>query len=386
MLRSRPALACFITLLALLAPVLLFPGDDDRADRPLWERMLRRVRKDTVAADAADQMTAGYYEDLFDHSSRTISTNRLVTGKWATNWSRWRGLQMNSTNERVPGFVYYKLASNLDVPELGVRLRTNSFGMADREYTVERPPGTRRIGVIGDSVVQGLGATAGKSFEARLEEMLGADRPAADVERYELLNFAVGGYRVTQMLWVVDEIAPRFSPQAYLIVCSDLTVFRKWGDHVGQLVHDGIDLHYPFLEELAVRADLRPDDDPATLDAKLAPHRNETVRWAMETMRRRAREEGAEVVAVLVPTVGEPVEIAERFEGVPELFAQLDIPCVNLLDTFEGVADLEPYRLGRFNYHPSDLGHELLAQRLLERLKANPRAWSIVAGVPEPAS
>jgi hypothetical protein len=324
--RQRPALLCFALLAALLVPTLIFPGDEDRPGQPPWERMIRRIRKDTVAADAADQMTAGYYEGIFDHTSKTISTNRLVTGKWATNWSRWKGLQMNSTNERIGGFLYYRLAPNLDVQELGVRLRTNSFGMADREYTLERPPGVRRIGVIGDSVVQGLGANLGACFEARLEDALNEMKPAADVERYELLNFAVGGYRVTQMLWVVDEVAPRFSPQAYVVVCTDLTVFRKWGDHVGQLVHDGIDLHYPYLRQLAERADLRPDDDPSTLDAKLAGYRTETVRWAMETMRRRAEEQGAQMIVVLVPTVGDVAEIRERFEGVPELFAELDIP------------------------------------------------------------
>jgi lysophospholipase L1-like esterase len=378
----KNVLACIGTLLLLLLPAVLFPGEDDRADRPLAERALKRIRKDTLAPDAADQMTAGYYEDLFEHSSRTISTNRLITGKWATNWSRWKGLQMNPTNRRVDGFLYYELEPNVDVPEFSGRLVTNRFGMADKEYTVERPHGVRRIAIIGDSVARGLGASAGANFESLLEDDLNELHPSPDVKEYQLLNFAVGGYRVTQMLYVVETKAPRFAPQAYMVVCSDLTVFRKWGDHIGQLVHDGIDLHYPWLRELAERADLRTDDDPSTLDAKLAPYRTDTVRWAMTRMREVAREDGADVIAVLVPTVGEPERIAERFQGVRELFRELDIPCIDLLDTFEGIDDLSPYRLGQYNLHPSDAGHRLLEKKLLERLRENPRAWEIVTGVP----
>jgi lysophospholipase L1-like esterase len=287
---------------------------------------------------------------------------------------------MNATNRRVDGFLYYTLEPDLDVTEMRTHLRTNSAGMADREYPMERRQGTRRLALIGDSVVQGLGVDTGKGFEALLEDRLNAERPVESIQEWELLNFGVGGYRITQLVHVVGEEAQRFSPDAYLVFCSDLTVFRKWGDHIGQLLHDGVDLHYPFLRELAARADLRPDDDPATLDAKLAPFRSEAVEWAVETMRRRTAAQGAELVLVLVPTVTEPAEIADRFDGVEELLRRLDVPYVSLLDTFEGIADLEPYRLGRFNYHPSELGHALLAERLYERLRADPRVWAAVSG------
>lgn len=378
-MRARPTLASFAALAALLLPVLVFPGVDDRTNRPAWERALRRIRVDAVAVDAADQMTAGYYEDLFKHGSRTLSTNRLVIGRRASNWPSWKGEHGVSSVQPVPGFLHFRLTPSVFTREHGVSLITNSFGMADREYTEKRPKGVRRIGLIGDSVAQGLGANAGKNFESLLETALNEMPPAGDIDRYEVLNLAVRGYRVTQMLYVVDEIAPAFEPDAYVVVCSDLTVFRKWGDHIGQLVHDGIDLHYPFLRDLAERAGLRAADDASTLDAKLAPFRTETVRWAMETMRRRAQEEGAEMVVVLAPTVSPAEEIRERFAGIPELFAEMDLPCIDLLDTFEGIEDVEPYRIAPFNQHPTDLGHALLAKRLLEGLRENGRAWSIVA-------
>jgi hypothetical protein len=359
---------------------VLLVVDGDRADRFFALRALRSILKESLGTDAAEQMTAGYYEDLFQHSSRSISTNRLVTGQWAANWSRWQRMDLKSTRRRVDGFLYYELQPNVDIPEFNDRLITNSLGLADREYTVEPPPGAHRLSIIGDSVARGMGATHGKCFEALLEEELNRLRPVPDVAEYEILNFGVGGYRITQMLNVLETKAVRFSPKLHILIFSDVTVFRKWGDHISQLVHDGIDLHYPWLRDLAERAGLRPDDDPATLDAKLAPYRSETIRWALEKMREDAGRQGAEVIVVLVPTVTEPAAIRERFEGVADLVRDLGLPMIDVLDTFEGIQDLEPYRLSPFNHHPNDAGHRLIYERLMERLQEAPPAWLLVTG------
>ncbi|HMB71063.1 MAG TPA: SGNH/GDSL hydrolase family protein [bacterium] len=378
------ALACLVTLGALLAPILVLPGDDDDPSRPLIERSLKRVRKETMAADAADQVTAGYYEDLFDASSRTISTNRLITGKWATNWSRYKGLPMNPTNRRISGFLYYDLEPDADRPEAGGHVITNSHGMADREYPLERPEGARRIAFIGDSITQGLGATYGNVFEALLEERLNAEMPAEDVTQYEVLNFGVGGYRITQMLWIVQNKVPAFHPQVDVVVFTDLTAFRKWGDHLVQLVHDGVDLEYPYLKELAAQADLRPDDDPQTFDAKLEPYRLETVRWALAEMKAAARDGGAELMLFLVPQVLDQEMIRDRFDGVREIAAELDIPVIDATDTFVGVEDFSPYRLGPMNNHPTDAGHAMIAENLWRKLQADPRSYAALTGARAP--
>jgi lysophospholipase L1-like esterase len=383
---GRGAAVLSIALLAvLLLPVWVFPGDDDDPAKPAAERAVKRVRKDTMAPDAADQVTAGYYEDLFDHSSRTISTNRLITGKWATNWSRYKGLQMNPTNRRVPGFLYYELEPNVNQREFDGTLVTNRYGMADREYAVEPPDGVRRISFIGDSITRGLGATHGHTFEALLEGKLNAAEAPEGVAGYEALNFAVGGYRITQMLHVVRTKAAEFSPDVHVVVFTDLTAFRKWGDHLVQLVHDGVDLEYDYLRELVDRAELRPDDDPQTFDAKLEPFRFESVRWALETMKAAAAEQGAEIIVVMVPTVLTQDVIRERFEGVEDLIRSTGIPVVNVTDTFADYDDLSPYKIGPRNNHPTDPGHALLADRIWERLRENPEAWRIVTGADAPA-
>jgi len=375
---------CLCALSALIIPVLAFPGDEDNQALSRPVRAMKWVRKDMMPPEERDQTTAGYYEDLFSFSSRTVASNRLLTGKWATNWSRYEPLQMNrGIDQRVNGFLYIETKPNLNVVEFNVPLLTNQYGMVDREYSLERPEGVRRVSFIGDSITRGLGASFGKNFEALLEEKMNAERPVPGVERYEFLNFSVGGYRITQLVSVLETKAATFHPQAHVVVLTDLAVFRKWGDHIVQLVHDGLDLQYPFLKDLVARAGLHPNDDPQTFDAKLAPYHDDVFRWALETMKTSARKQGSELVVFLVhiPDTSTP-ESRDGFASLRKMGETLDIPVVDASDVFDRFDDLNPYRVAAFNRHPNDAGHALLAERIYERLRENPRAWSIITGAP----
>lgn len=376
---------CLCTLAGLLAPVLVFPGDDDPTE-PRAVRALKVVRKDILTADEADEMTGGYYEDLFTFSSRTIATNRLTTGKWATNWTKYEALPTAHDDIRLKSFLYFDVRPNLDSPESWLRGRyqdrhiTNSHGMADREYSLERPTGVWRVAFIGDSLTRGLGATFGKNYESLLEERINTAPPAPGVQRYEFLNFAVEGYRPTQFLWVLQHKAPQFQPQVHVVALTNLS-FQRWEAHLVQLIHDGIDLHYPFLKELVARAGVRPDDDPQTFRTKLEPYRDTVLKWVLETMQQSSNEQGAQLVVFLVPAVStNEVSLRPGFAAARAIVESLDIPLVDVSDTFAGIEDLAPYRVGPRNEHENNQGQALLADRIFERLQQNPRAWSILTG------
>ncbi|MBG89881.1 MAG: hypothetical protein CMO80_23700 [Verrucomicrobiales bacterium] len=64
----------------------------------------------------------------------------------------------------------------------------NSHGLRDRERSIEKPEGTRRIGVLGDSVVEGVNYVSDEDTISRHLERLYAD------EKTEVLNLGVSGY------------------------------------------------------------------------------------------------------------------------------------------------------------------------------------------------
>ncbi len=68
-------------------------------------------------------------------------------------------------------------------------LRTNSDGLLDKEYPLERVPGTFRVAVLGDSFTAGEEVEDGYEFHALWEERL----PARLGFPVEFINFGVGG-------------------------------------------------------------------------------------------------------------------------------------------------------------------------------------------------
>src|SRR5262245_29159034 len=62
-------------------------------------------------------------------------------------------------------------------PEYDYTAYTNALGLRDYEFAEEKPPGTYRIVVVGDSVTFGPGVGLDETFAKRLERKLAADAP-----------------------------------------------------------------------------------------------------------------------------------------------------------------------------------------------------------------
>ncbi|MBI2191765.1 MAG: SGNH/GDSL hydrolase family protein [Planctomycetes bacterium] len=78
----------------------------------------------------------------------------------------------------------YELVPNTEESVPGYRVRINSLGYRDQEFPAEKPPGTFRILVLGDSVVFGPRVNLEETFTKRLEARLRAQ----DGGPYEVIN------------------------------------------------------------------------------------------------------------------------------------------------------------------------------------------------------
>lgn len=97
----------------------------------------------------------------------------------------------------------------------GVPVRINSLGVRDpREYSLEKPPGTFRIIVLGDSVTFGHGALFETTYPYLLEQRLGTWRP--DV-KWEVWNLGVPGYNTRQELEYLKEIGDEYDPDLVIV-------------------------------------------------------------------------------------------------------------------------------------------------------------------------
>lgn len=120
-----------------------------------------------------------------------------------------------------PGFLVAdavrleKLASNYDGWFAGVPVRTNSLGFRDdREYSLEKRPGTFRILVLGDSVTFGHGSVPEHAYPLLLEQRLRAWKPDVD---WQVWNLGVPGYNTSQELAHLLEVGSAFRPDLVIV-------------------------------------------------------------------------------------------------------------------------------------------------------------------------
>jgi len=114
-------------------------------------------------------------------------------------------------------FVHDRLLGWRNIPgaemtTLGRTLTINSKGLRDREYPYEKPEGTKRILVLGDSFAWGYGVADNEVFSEVLEADLQGRQP-----RFEVLNTGVLGWGTDQeYLYLVHE-GLKYSPD-YVIL------------------------------------------------------------------------------------------------------------------------------------------------------------------------
>jgi hypothetical protein len=306
----------------------------------------------------------GYYERLFENQGHLA----IFTWPTARQYDR--------------SFRIVRNKPNLNMQHDGVA--TNSFGLIGRECSLPKPPNTRRVALLGSSLSMGLGIDPSRSFASLLEDRLNTTRPAGMSQRFEVLNFSVAGYQLPQMLDTAIEDAPRFEPDVYMLDLNEVGVFRNWDEHLVWLIQLGLDPKYDFLRQVVQQSRVSSKDDSVTLFSKLAPFRIPVVREMLVQIKGNAELHHASLLVVLLPSVEEGELPTKRLSGIRELLASLDITFVDVLDTFDGIANLESLRIEPTDVHPNARGHAMIFKNLYARLQAQPDAWlSLVGSAPE---
>ena len=136
----------------------------------------------------------------------------LIEGWVRARWDDTKG---------APGFFLtdanrgQRLAPGYDGWFAGVPVRINNLGFRDRrDYRLDKPAGTMRIVVLGDSVTFGHGTLDETTYPHLLEQRLRGWRP--DVN-WEIWNLGVPGYNTRQELDYLREIGPVADPDVVVV-------------------------------------------------------------------------------------------------------------------------------------------------------------------------
>jgi len=110
--------------------------------------------------------------------------------------------------------IIYEFKPGLNVYFSGVRVRTNSSGWRDSEFTKQKVERTIRIAGIGDSVMFGWGVSENDRYMDVLERLLKKSFPDY---RWETMVFAVPGYNAKIELEVLKRYVSDYNPDIVII-------------------------------------------------------------------------------------------------------------------------------------------------------------------------
>ena len=326
-------------------------------------QLVNPMSKNEMSRDNVDALVDGYYE----------------------------GLRRDSTAPGLPGeredinfrddFLRYELKPNLNRPyKAGLRF-TNSMGMANPEYSYAKPPHTRRIALLGDSLSLG---PYGQDYVAKLEERLNQNCRTPEIQSYQVLNFSVYAYSILQEMDAGLNKAPLFHPDAYVFTITDLEAMDTmgWRTHVGSLLISGTDLKYDYLRQVVADAGLQSTNHLPTIRRRLKPYILPVQRWAFQQVKDKAASEGASMAIFFIPAPLPSDFINSDFDSFREAAAPVGVHIIDLRDTFSSVnlgdIEVDP----NSDIHPNARGHKMIADNLFAKLQAQPDAWQALAGHP----
>jgi GDSL-like Lipase/Acylhydrolase family len=190
-------------------------------------------------------------------------------------------------------------------------IRTNALGLRGGEVAASKAPGTRRVLVVGDSYVFGVGVDEEHTLPARLQRML-----STGGESWEVLNLGVAGYSTDQEYVLFRELGPRLAPDVVVLVVCD-------NDFEGNTLDFVYRQYYKPRFKLGPDGDLAPDLEEApplsgSQRAKLWLGRHSNA-WNL-VRSRESKSAGLQAVldlfqvAVAHPSSDDPVRLMLAFE------------------------------------------------------------------------
>jgi hypothetical protein len=317
--------------------------------------------------DAA-RLQRGYYEDLmgitrFNSQLWEIYVRRPPQARWPAVWHTPAGRERDD-------FLRHDLRPSARISYLGKVFTTNRWGMRDRDYDREKPPGTLRLALMGASVEMGWGVADDEVFSAVTESRLNREPvPGLPTTRYELLNFSVAAYQPPQQLMILDRVL-EFAPDV-LIVAAHAIDATEAANHIAARLASGIAPPFPFLQQVVREVGADSLDRNEAYRALLT-RSDEIVAWVYQEIAEQCRRRGIVPMLLWVPTPERAIPADP--EPLARLARAAGFHVVDLSDAYKG-QDLATLLIRSFDQHPNARGHRLLADQLYEALVAALPRW-----------
>ena len=251
--------------------------------------------------------------------------------------------------------IIFDLRPNLNLRFQRAQVRTNSCGLRGPEISVQKPPNTFRIALLGDSFTFGWGVEEHQSFAAQMEEVL--NRHFGSKKKVEVLNFGVPGYSTFQEVARFEELGLDFSPDAVVVFFIENDYgppffIRDMESSSGQILS---------LQRF-VSGRTSPEEQKRHLEnvGKIDPNK------ALRNLAKIGEERGIPVFIAINPKK----RWVEDRKKLWVLRERKDITLMNIYDQFNDYVvahNIDPKDLSlSFDPHPSPLKHKILGMLMAQ--------------------
>lgn len=346
-----------------------------------WGTAIASLRDTGLNVRDAAKQHRGYYEqlDVRGQINAAVDASGVDRSQWLDPAQA--GI-IRYREDRIERDLY----PSLNLVWNGNPFTTNSFGMRDREYSLQKPAGTYRIALLGPSHVMGNGVADGETFEHLVEQRLNNELAGSAERRFEILNFAVDGFTLPQQLALLEDRVLQFAPDMVIVsqyhqgrMMTERYIDKITGKGIpisdelrAILVRAGIDQvgsgSVPIPTEsgraLARHLGLQPRMPHAEFAARVRRVSDEVNDWALQRIATVVRDNGAVPVVLALNAV-----IEDAPTDVPNIEAirRAQFLVFDLLDVFPA-QDRAALRVAPWDDHPNAIGHQLIADAFYGQL------------------
>lgn len=289
--------------------------------------------------------------------------------------------------------------------------RTNKHGLRGADIEPDKPTGTRRVLLLGDSVVEGYGLAEPDTISARLRELyekdhtpLGTSQNALEHSQIEVLNFGISAYCTLAEIELLATKGLQFAPDTVVLIFVE-NDFDNFNREAFPL--DGIVARPAWAEWLfkashlfrmaCIQFDLfqfQADTDPVKWNQEAIGDNN--VAKGLARFKQLAEQYDFQPLIAIWPqfhdTAVEDVHFLPDGEQliVEALAAANRIPSVRLSDFFRRNMEQASVKNPRLAYsqgdrlHPSPRGAIVAAKAIHELLDRGKDQLGSIKSVPEP--
>jgi hypothetical protein len=269
--------------------------------------------------------------------------------------------------------VYYELKPNLDTWFQGVRFRTNSAGLADLDYPVEKQANDFRVAVIGSSWTMPTGVAASGAYHSVLEDDLSELENGIN---YEFINFAVEYYGLREQVATARLRAMEWSPDLIVFAITPFTATLRWNDSA--LNEPLPEQTYPLFSSYSLRELDRALKTkyfrPGLLSRLMVDYDAEDemhgqLQRAIGELEALSAEKD---IPVVIMWLGSFKPSAETLEVLLQACKEADMLFVDGYTVVSGSGGAGwKYRASRFDRHPNGEAHRMIADHLKQALQKN---------------